>query len=133
MKLDAKKLELNASTNSLVFALMGIGILTFAVGLFTNADRAWYAFLLNHVFFMGFGIGAFFYLVVHYLAFAGWNVAVRRITESFATYLMFAFAFNVILFFGLSHIYPWMNHEMMASDHVLHGKMGYFATPFYIV
>lgn len=133
MKLDAKKLELNASTNSLVYALMGVGILTFVVGLLTNADRAWFAFLLNHTLFMGLGIGAFFFLIIHYLSFAGWNVAVRRVTESFATYLMFAFAFNVILLFGLAHIYPWMDHEMMAQSHVLHGKMGYFATPFYVI
>lgn len=132
MKLDAKKLELNASTNNLVYALMGIGVLSFAVGLLTNAPRAWYAYLLNHTLFMGLGIGAFFFLIIHYLAFAGWNVAIRRVTESFATYLVFALVFNLILFFGLKHIYPWMNHELMAHDHILHGKVGYFATPFYI-
>jgi hypothetical protein len=132
MKLDAKKLELNASTNGLVYALMGVGILSFIVGLLTNPNRTWYAYLLNHTLFMGFGIGAFFFLIIHYLAFAGWNVAVRRVTESFATYLPFAFAFNVILFFGLSHIYSWTNHEVMAHDHLLHGKIGYFALPFYI-
>lgn len=133
MKLVAKKLELNGSTNSLVYALMGVGLLTFVVGLLTNAPRAWHAYLLNHTFFMGLGIGAFFYLIIHYLAFAGWNVAVRRVTESFATYLVFAFAFNVILFFGLGKIYPWMDHDMMMHDHILHGKTGYFALPFYIL
>jgi hypothetical protein len=43
MKLDAKKLELNASTNGLVYALMGVGILSFIVGLLTNPNRTWYA------------------------------------------------------------------------------------------
>lgn len=132
MKLDAKKLELNGSTNTLVYALMGIGVLSFAVGLLTNAHRAWYSYLLNHTFFMGLGIGAFFFLIIHYLAFAGWNVAIRRVTESFASYLIFAFAFNLILFLGLSHIYSWTNHDLMVNDHILHGKTGYFALPFYI-
>jgi hypothetical protein len=59
-------------------------------------------------------------------------VAVRRETESFALYLVPAALFTVVLFFGLSHIYPWTNHELMANDHVLHGKIGYFALPFYI-
>lgn len=132
MKLDARKLELNPSTNMIVYGLMGAGVLSFAAGLMINASRAWHAFLLNHLLFMGLGIGALFFLVVHYLAFAGWNVAVRRVTESFTTYLVFAAAFTVVLLFGLHHIYPWTNHELMAHDHLLHGKQGYFALPFFI-
>jgi hypothetical protein len=132
MQLDARKLELKASTNMMVFGMIGIGILTFVVGLLLNAPRTWNAFLINHTLFMGLGLGAMFFLVIHYLAFAGWNVAIRRITESFASYLPVALAMQIVLFFGLSYIYPWTNHELMHSDHLLHGKMGYFATPFYI-
>ena len=133
MVLDAKKLQLNSGTNGLVYGLMGIGLVSFVVGLLTNAHRAWHAYLLNHTFFMGLAVGAAFFLVIHYLAFAGWNVGVRRVTESFATYLVAAMAFTIVLFFGLKYIYPWTNHELMANDHILHGKMGYFATPFVIV
>lgn len=132
MQVDAKKLQLNSSTNGLVYGMMGVGVATFALGLLTNAHRAWFAYLLYHTYFVGLALGAVFFLVVHYLAFAGWNVAIRRVSESFATYLIPAFVFSVILFFGLSYIYPWTNHELMAHDHVLHGKIGYFALPFYI-
>jgi hypothetical protein len=132
MKLEAKKLELNPSTNMLVYGLMVIGVLSFAAGLFINADRTWHSFLINHALFMGLGIGGLFFLVIHYLALAGWNVAVRRVAESFASYLVLAFVFNIVLFFGLSHLYPWTNHELMANDHLLHGKQGFFSLPFYI-
>lgn len=132
MNLDARKLELKPSTNTLVYGLMGVGAVTFLAGLFVNAPRTWHAFLLNHSLFMGLGIGALFFLVIHYLAFAGWNVAVRRVTESFVSYLVFAFVFQVVLYFGLGKLYPWTNHELMATDHLLHGKQGYFSLPFYI-
>jgi hypothetical protein len=132
MKLDSRKLELNSSTNGLVFGLMGIGLLSFIAGMFINAPRTWHAFLLNHSLFMGLGIGGLFFLVIHYLAFAGWNVALRRISESFASYLVVALLFQVVLFFGLGKIYPWTNHELMANDHLLHGKQGFFSLPFYI-
>lgn len=131
MKLDAKKLTLNPSTNALVFALMGLGLASFGIGLFLNAKRVWFSFLLSHSLFLGLGIGALFFLVIHYLAFAGWNVAVRRVTEGFASYLFFAFAFTVLLLFGLGQIYPWTNHELMQHDHLLHGKAGYFSTGFF--
>lgn len=133
MKLDAKKLELNSSTNMMVYALMAIGAASFIGGLFVNAPRAWFALLVSHSLFMGLGIGALFFLVVHYLAFAGWNVAIRRVSESFASYLFFAVFFSVLLLFGLDKIYPWTNHELMANDHILHAKMGYFSVPFYTI
>jgi hypothetical protein len=132
MNLDARKLTLNASTNNLVYGLMGVGVITFIAGLFVNASRTWHAFLLNHAMFMGLGIGALFFLVIHYLAFAGWNVGVRRVTESFVSYLIFALLFQIVLYFGVNVLYPWTNQELMATDHLLHGKQGYFGLPFYI-
>lgn len=130
MKLDARKLELNSSTNMMVFGLMGVGLITFVVGLLMNAGRTWHAFLVNHSLFMGLGLAAMFFLVIHYLAFAGWNVAVRRVTESFASYLPVAVLMHVVLFFGIGKLYPWTNHELMHNDHLLHGKTGFFSVTF---
>lgn len=132
MKLDSRKLELNPSTNGLLYGLMVVGLLSLSAGFVMNPARAWNAYLISHTLFMGLGIGALFFLVIHYLAFAGWNVALRRITESFASYLPVAALLHLVLFFGLGKIYPWTNHELMHNDHLLHGKVGYFATPFYV-
>lgn len=136
MQLDARKLELNPSTNMMVFGMMGVGIVTFVLGMIMNAQRTWNAFLINHSLFLGLSLAAMFYLVVHYLAFAGWNVAVRRVTESIASYLFVGAGFHLVLLAGVAAglvtIYPWTNHELMHSDHLLHGKTGYFALPFYI-
>jgi len=131
MKIDAKKFEPAAGTNSLVMAMMGLGVVTFAAGLFINAPRLWQAYLVYPSLFMGLGIGALFFLVVHYLAGSGWNVAVRRVSESFASYIFFAAVFSFVMFFGLSKLYPWTNHEFMAGSHILHGKMGYFGKIFF--
>ncbi len=131
MKLDARKFEPGAASSALVLALMGLGVLTFVAGLILNPERVWRAYLVYHSLFMGLGIGALFFLIVHYLAGAGWNVVVRRITESFASYIFFAAIFNLFLFFGLSRIYPWTDLAFMESEHVLHGKIGYFSTAFF--
>jgi len=131
MKIDARKFEATSGTNTLVMALMAVGVITFAAGLVMSPDHMWHSYLVYHSLFMGLGIGALFTLVAHYLAGAGWNVAVRRVTESFAHYILFAALFNVVLFAGLSRIYPWMNLSFMESEHVLRGKMGYFSTVFF--
>lgn len=131
MTIDAKKFEPASGTSTLVMALMGIGVATFAAGLFMNAARVWQAYLVYHSLFMGLGIGALFFIVVHYLAGAGWNVAVRRVSESFVSYLFLAAAFNVVLLFGVYKLYPWTNHAFMEGSHILHGKIGYFGTAFF--
>lgn len=129
--LDAKKFETSRGTDKLVLGMMGLGVFTFWAGLFLNPGRAWQAYLVYHTMFLGLGIGALFFLVVHYLAGAGWNVAVRRVTESLVSYVFFAAVFSLVLLFGLGEIYPWTNHAFMESSHILHGKIGYFGTAFF--
>ena len=133
MKVEAKKLELNPQTNALVFGLMAVGLLSFVAGLLTDAPRIWRAYLLHHTLFMGFSIGAAFFLVVHYLSSSGWVVAVRRVVEAMTNYFLASIAFTVVLFFGLGKIYPWMDHAFMGSDHLLHHKEGYFSLGFFVI
>ena len=130
-KLDARKLTRASGTDTLVMGLMGLGVLTFVGGLFMDPSRMWKAYLVYSLLFFGIGIGGLFFLVIHYLAGAGWNVAVRRITESFASYVAFGAASVALILFGLKHIYPWTDHAFMESSHLLHGKMGYFGTVFF--
>ena len=127
----SKRLQPGGGTNTLLFAMMGLGALTFLAGLFLNPVRMWQAFLVYHSLTMGFAIGALFFLVVHYLASAGWNVAVRRVMESFASYFFVAAIFNVVLLLGHAKIYPWANLEFMNSNQVLQGKIGYFGSVFF--
>lgn len=128
---EAKKLGLGSQTNSLLWGMIAVGVISFLLGLFTDASRTWYSFLLNHSLFMGLGVGAVFFLVIHYLAGSGWIVGLRRIPEAMASYLFVAFLLNIVLLFGLSRIYPWTNHELMEADHLLHHKLGYFSTAFF--
>lgn len=131
MKVEAKKLQLSAQTNMAIFALIAIGIVSFALGLMSNPDRTWHAYLLYHSMFMGMAIGAFFILIIHYLSSAGWIVGVRRVLEAMTSYLIPASILTLMILFGLNHIYSWTNHEMMASERVLSHKIGYFSPWFF--
>jgi hypothetical protein len=132
MKVDAKKFEPSSGTNTVIFAMMGLGVVTFLAGLFIgDGKRVWEAFLVYHSLTMGLAIGALFFLLVHYLSSAGWNVGIRRVTESFGAYFFVAALFNVVLLFGQNKIYPWANLDFMNSSKVLQGKIGYFGTAFF--
>jgi hypothetical protein len=131
MKVQEKKLQLSQQTNMIIFCLIGIGIAAFAGGLVTDPARTWRAYLLYHTFFMGLGIGALFFLVIHYLSSAGWMVALRRVPEAMASYMVAACALTLVILLGLKQLYPWMDTEMMHADHHLMHKATYFAPWFF--
>ena len=70
-KVERQSLQQASSTNMVLYGMIAIGILTFAIGLFTNVERTWRAFLLNDLIFLGLGIGALAFLAFHNLASSG--------------------------------------------------------------
>ena len=126
-----EKLQPSRGTSQFFLGLLAIGIISFGVGLFTNAERAWYSYLIADLFFLGLGIGATVFLVLHYLSGSGWFVLVRRVLEGLSNHLKVTTVTTLVLFFGLSYIYPWTDQAMMEADHFLHHKVGYFSTSFW--
>lgn len=126
-----QKFSPSSQSNGIIFGLMAIGLLTFAAGLATDAPRLWRAYLMNNLMFLGLGIGASVFVVVHYLAGSGWVVMVRRLPEALMSTLKVACVTTLVLIAGLSKLYPWTDHEMMMKDHFLHHKAAYFGTGFF--
>lgn len=117
--------------NTLFLVMIGLGIATLALGLVTDPARTWRSYLLHNLLFLGLGIGAAVFLAVHYLAGSGWFVLVRRIPEALVSTLSVSAVSTLLLLLGLAQIYPWTDHAMMAKDHFLHHKIGYFSTGFF--
>jgi len=131
-QIEEQRLTCSTETNRIIFIMMGVGLLTCVLGLFTNAPRTWYAFLVSDLLFLGLPIGAMAFLAMHFLASSGWLVLVRRIPEALISYLKFGVPLTLLLLFGLGQIYPWTDHELMHNDHMLHHKATYFSFPFFM-
>lgn len=117
--------------NAVLSTLMGIGVLTLGVGLNVDGERTWRAYLLYNMLFLGLGLGAFLFLVFHYLASSGWFVLVRRIPEAMTTYLKVGAITTFVLILGVHSLYPWSDHMFMEADHFLHHKSSYFHVGFW--
>ncbi len=128
-----EKLVSSSKTDIILILCMGIGLLTLGIGLVTDASRFWRAYLLHNLLFLGFGIGAMFFLVFHYLAGSGWFVLIRRVPEAMVNYCIVAAFATALLFIGIHDLYPWTNHEFMEADHLLHNKIGYFNSGFWFL
>jgi MFS transporter, NNP family, nitrate/nitrite transporter len=88
-----------------LFIMLGIGVVGFAAGLYTNEARLWPSFLLNAFFFLTLALGAAVFVSINHVANAGWGTAVRRVPEAMMSYLPLGALAMLALFFGRGTLY----------------------------
>jgi hypothetical protein len=93
------------------FVLMAVGVLAFGFLLATNPLRAWGAWTINTLIFLGIAQGAVVLAAAIRLANGRWGGPIMRIAESFASYLPFGIAtMAVLLIAGIWTYLPWTRH-----------------------
>ncbi len=139
--------SISKKAKTVTTALMGVGLLFTAIGIFTSisdhhfATRLLVNGLVNSFFFFALGLGALFFLALQYATETGWYASVKRIIEAVAGFLPYgmgilALTLLTITFLDGAHIYSWMDPEMTnpASHHydeIIDGKSAYLNKPFF--
>lgn len=106
-------------------------------GVFLGDDmrRFMHSYLLAFTYFLSFAIGGLFFVILHHLVSASWSVVVRRIAElltaAFPILFLMSLGIIVPVWMGSDSLYLWMNHDVVAQDHLLHAKVGYLNGPFF--
>jgi NNP family nitrate/nitrite transporter-like MFS transporter len=85
--------------------MLGIGVLGFAAGVYTDDARVWASFLQNAFFFLTLALGGMVFVCINRAANAGWDTAIRRVPEAMMSYLPFGAVAMLILFFGRNVLY----------------------------
>ncbi len=109
----------------LMAALAVVGAAAFVAAV-TNgpADRAWQAFLVNLLVWMGVAQGGIVVSASFYLTQARWaGSAHYRLAEAFAPFLVVGFVLFWGLYFGRALIFPWVTHPVAQ-------KAAWLNTPF---
>ena len=111
--------------NLLIFAaLVAIGLIAFVYGLKSqHPEKAWQAYLINFLLWSGIAQGAVLFSTVMHMTKARWSGPLSGLAESFAAFFPLSFILYIILFFGRTHIFPWMHED-------LHGKEVWLNIPF---
>lgn len=126
------------TTKGLIFVSIFIGILSFAIAYQVDKtphkSLAWEGYLTAFFYFVSLALGGLFFTAIQYVTSAGWSVTVRRIAESFSSFLpVAAVAAVVFLIFGTHHVFEWMHLDVVAKDALLTKKAAYLNEKFYIV
>jgi hypothetical protein len=111
------------STIAIVLIALGVIAFLFATthGL---AQRAWEAFLVNLLFFLGIAQGGVVASAAFYLTQGRWaGRAHYRLAEAFSGFLVLGFVLFWLLLFGRESIFPWIRHPIPA-------KAGWLNVPF---
>jgi len=105
-------------------ALVIIGLATFIYGVTSpHPERAWHAYLINFLLWSGIAQGAVLFSTVMHMTKARWSGPLSGLSESFAAFFPFSFILFLVLFFGKTHIFPWLHED-------LHGKEIWLNIPF---
>lgn len=90
------------------------GAIAFAAALRGGASaRAWQAFLVNLLFWLGIAQGGVVVSAAFYLTQARWGgVAAYRLAEAFSGFLPLGFLLFWVLYFGRATIFPWVAHPI---------------------
>lgn len=98
------KFEGGIKTMSIVFMILGlIGAVWafFDNGGWNHHSRFWSNFLLNSYYFNGMAITAIFFISAHTIGYGGWISSLKRIFESFGSFIYVGFACFLLIIIGL--------------------------------
>ncbi|MBS1602727.1 MAG: quinol:cytochrome C oxidoreductase [Bacteroidetes bacterium] len=122
---------------------MAVGVLSLIVGFALygthgEGTRFWSALLQNSVYFLLIVNAAMFFFAATTLAWGGFQMAFRRVTEAIAASVIpiGAITFVIlmcIVFGGKATLYEWLDKNTVAKDEVLLGKSGFLSTGFFTV
>jgi NNP family nitrate/nitrite transporter-like MFS transporter len=125
------KTFISSREQKLLFVMLGIGVIGFAAGLYTNDARLWPSFLLNSFFFLTLALGAAVFVSINHVANAGWSTAIRRVPEAMMSYLPLASVSMLALFFGRNTLYEGLRTFFGYAGKPMVFKNAWLSTPFF--
>ncbi len=122
---------ISSREQKILFVMLGIGVIGFAAGLYTNDARLWPSLLVNAFFFLTLGLGAAVFVSINHVANAGWATAIRRVPEAMMSYLPLGALGMLALFFGRSTLYEGTHVTFEYNGKPMAFKNAYLSTPFF--
>ena len=123
---------------------MGVGIVSLIIGaaLYGGGEnhgaRFWAALLQNSVYFLLLVNAAMFFFCATTLAWAGFQISFRRVTEAISACVIPIGVITFIIlmcivFGGHAAIYEWLDKDAVSKDVVLNGKKGFLNPTFFTI
>ncbi|MEZ4924531.1 MAG: quinol:cytochrome C oxidoreductase [Crocinitomicaceae bacterium] len=144
--------QISSKAKRTIFATIGLGLVLFIIGAIMESGSEQFKtkilsnFLIDGFFFFAIALGSLFFLALQYATETGWSVAIKRIVEGVASYVVVGIGILIALFavltfmeggytdvdgHHLGHIYQWMDPEVVAHDPIIAAKAPFLTVPFF--
>lgn len=121
------------SLKTAAYALLGIGAITFIVGLLQNPERMWTSYLTAFFYFSCLGLGGLFFAAINHVSGAGWSVTIRRYAEAMTSFIPFILVGGLVMLLGAKTLFPWLNPAVVESSPLVAAKTAYLNIGFFVV
>jgi hypothetical protein len=132
LELVLKKSVLSKKLQLLIYALLGLGVLSFALGFMTNPQRLWSSYLVSFFYFSSLGLGGLFFAAINHVSRAGWSVTIRRSAEAMTSFIPAVLVAGLVMLVGFKYLYIWADPAQVAENPVLQAKSGYLNVGFFV-
>lgn len=112
--------------------LIGIGTVTFLIGLVADAPRTWANLLLVSYYLLSLGLAGVVFVALHYVTGAGWGVAFRRVPEALFSLLPVGAAGLVLVWLAQPSLYSWTSAAAAAHGSAAGFKHAWLSWPFFL-
>jgi hypothetical protein len=120
------------NTHKLFFGIAILGAIASVLGYFIDPDQFYFSYLASFTFYASIALGCLFFVMLHHITRSEYGVVLRRIPETYASFMyIFAILFIPILI-GVETLYLWTDEELVATDKLIAGKSPYLNIPFFI-
>ncbi len=127
------KIEISARTKTVGVVLLIAGVVLGIISYLVDPGRTSFSYLVSYMYLFSVGVGALFLVALEYAAGAVWSVFFRRICEFLAAIVPLLIILAIPLFFNLHDVFHWTHANVIASDRVVRGKVGYLNIPFLLI
>lgn len=148
--------QISSKAKKTIFGAIAIGLVSLIIGIVVhNGDeqfktRIFSNLLIDGFFFFAIALGALFFLALQYATETGWSVAIKRVVEAVASYVVYGIGiliavFAILTFTGggytevthgtevhhVGHIYSWMDHHVVEHDKIIANKAPFLTNWFF--
>ena len=109
----------------------GVGLAGCAIGFVFDRDHFFRSWLIAYFLFLGIALGSLALMMIQHLSGGAWGVF-RRVFEASSRTLPLLMILFVPVLLGMNHLYPWTDHGLVATDHILEHREPYLNMWFFI-
>lgn len=96
--------------------LLAVGVAGFIAGILADPPRAWTALVWNWGLWSGIAVAGAVVSAAAHAANGRWIRPIRRLAEGLTAFLPASYLIMILLFFGLEHVYVWVEHPIPAKE-----------------